>query len=497
MKNKTTLINVVSTLLLQVVTFLSGFIVPKLILSTFGSETNGLVLSLNQFLNYIALIEGGINGVVIASLYGPLVKKDNEKISSIIKTSNNFLRKIGAVLIIYSVLLAVVFPFITRSSFSWPFIFTLTLIMSIKLFIQYCFSFTFRNLLSADKRVYLVSLVQTVLLLLEMGSAILVVKLFPSVHILKLASALVFVLQPLLYGGFVKKHYDLDKKAPVDKKLMANRWDGLAINTAAFIHNNTDIAIISIFRSLQEASVYGVYALVTSGLKTISQSLWKALGPSIGKIQASGDKKELNEKFDTFEFITLFLVFFVFSVAGLLITPFVGIYTSGVSDGDYFQPVFGILLVMAEAMYVIREPYVNLAYSANKFKDLRACAIMEAILNIIISLSLVSSLGLIGIAIGTLVAMSYRTIYQVWYLKGHLINRPFKIFIKNLTIFTIPTIILEMICARFFTDNSGTILGWLLHATVYCILFGIVYILISLIFFRPQVKELKNYLRRK
>ena len=51
-----TIKNVISTLLLQVITVLCGFIVPKLIISTYGSDANGLVVSITQFLGYITLL---------------------------------------------------------------------------------------------------------------------------------------------------------------------------------------------------------------------------------------------------------------------------------------------------------------------------------------------------------------------------------------------------------------------------------------------------------
>lgn len=69
MKNKATLLNMISGLILQLFTLVSGFILPKIILIYFGSEVNGLVSSLNQFLSYITLVEGGITGVIVANLY--------------------------------------------------------------------------------------------------------------------------------------------------------------------------------------------------------------------------------------------------------------------------------------------------------------------------------------------------------------------------------------------------------------------------------------------
>ena len=88
---KITLINIISNIILQIANIFSWFIIPKIILTYFGSDVNGLVSSITQFLSYITLIEGGVTGVVMASLYKPLVNNDNKKISAIIKTSLFFI----------------------------------------------------------------------------------------------------------------------------------------------------------------------------------------------------------------------------------------------------------------------------------------------------------------------------------------------------------------------------------------------------------------------
>ena len=83
MKNKLS-INIVSTFLLQFVTIVSGFIIPKSILAAFGSEVNGLISSLTQFLNYINLIEGGVSSVIMSSLYTPLFEKNQKNSENLI-----------------------------------------------------------------------------------------------------------------------------------------------------------------------------------------------------------------------------------------------------------------------------------------------------------------------------------------------------------------------------------------------------------------------------
>ena len=72
--------NSASTALLQVITMLSGFIIPRVMLDIYGSEINGLISSITQFINYFMLVEAGLSAAVVYSLYKPLAEKDYTKI---------------------------------------------------------------------------------------------------------------------------------------------------------------------------------------------------------------------------------------------------------------------------------------------------------------------------------------------------------------------------------------------------------------------------------
>ncbi|MBO4855012.1 polysaccharide biosynthesis protein [Candidatus Saccharibacteria bacterium] len=491
------LLNTFSSLLLQVVTIINGFIIPRLILSHFGSETNGLVSSLNQFLNYVSLLEGGLNSVIMASLYKPLAKKDNEKVSSIITTSTRFFRRISYIFIGYAVILAFVYPALSNSSFDYGFIASLTMILGIKLFSQYCFSLSYKNLLYASKHGYIINFSQILLIVLDVISALIVVNVFPSIHLFKFCSAVVFILQPIIYSYYVKKHFNLDKKAKPDNKLIASRWDGLSINIAYFIHSNTDVTLLTIFTRLETVSVYGVYGLVTAGLRNLVNSIAAGIAPSLGDLYARGDEKEINQKFDLFEYITFAVTFSLFTIGGLLITPFVMIYTHNITDVSYFEPLFGVLFLLGEAIYVVRSPYVRLAYAAGKFKDMTRQAFTEAGMNIIISIILVQYIGLVGVAIGTLVAMTYRTLFQVWYLRDHLINRPFMKFLRRFAAFAIPTILGVLLCVFVWPVTEYTIKNWLIHAAIYIAVFAVIYGAVSYFFFHNDLRTLKAYLKHR
>lgn len=496
MKNRITLLNMVSGLILQFFTLVSGFVIPQIILKYFGSEVNGLVSSLNQFLSYITLVEGGITGVITANLYKPIVEHDKHKISSILVTADKFYKKIGLLYIIYSIGLACIYPVLFKTRFSFEYVWSLTLILSITMLIQYMFSLTLRTLLIADKKSFIVNLTQTGIVICNIIFSLLSIRVYPSVHVLKCISGTLFVLQPIVYRRFIKKNYQIDWGAKSDKSLIKSRWNGFAINLAAFIHNSTDVTVLTIFTNLETVSIYSVYFLVSNGIKQLILASFSGIAQTIGQAYARGDWKKLNLKLDIYEYIVFTIVSFLFTVAALLITPFVQLYTKEITDANYYQPLFGVLLLFSEALYLIKTPHLDLAYSANKFKEITVPAFIEAILNIVISALLVSKYGLIGVSIGTIIAMLYRMVFHVYYTSKIVSGRKQWIFYKKFLLFALSSGIVFFACRQLIPIKSITILGWIMHAFMYCVVVGGGLLGISLLFFKKEVDFFIQYIRK-
>ena len=460
---KIVLINIFCSLFQQCVVIICGFILPRLIIRSFGSEVNGLVSSLTQFLSYISLIEGGLTGVITANLYKPLVDKNDELLSKVIKSASQFYKKIAIIFSIYTVILAVVYPLIVKTSFSFAYASTLTLILSFTFLIQYLFSISWKTLLNADKKGFIVSLSYSLVVILNTVISIVVIKLFNNIHVVKILSATIFLIQPIIYNFYVKRHYKIRKDVEADSNLLAQRWDGFAINLAAFIHNNTDIVVLSLLGTLSQVSVYSVYLLVVNGIKSVIMAVSQAVVPTVGAAYAKGDKEALDKAYNRYEFIILALTFLLFTIGGLCITPFVKLYTAGVTDVNYNQPVFGWFLILAELVYCAKEPFLMMAYSANKFKDLKVIAYIEAALNIVISLALVKKMGLLGVAIGTLVAMTVRSVYQIIYLHSNILNRSIFQLFKGVIAYGIGMGIIIFLSKTLIHNSCETVMQWIVY----------------------------------
>lgn len=479
---KRVILNIGCTTLCQLMTLISGLIVPRLILSTFGSEANGLVSSLTQFLNYISLVEGGIGSVVLTALYGPLAKKDDSKLSSVLKAAEKFFRQIAYIFVVYTIILACAYPIIVKSSFSWIFVASLTLILSFTLFIQYFFSITYKLLLQADQKMYIVQLWQALITLLNVVAVVVSIKVFPELRFVKMCSVLLFIIQPIAYSAYVKKHYSIQKDVKPDVNSLAQRWACFGQNFAYFIHSNTDVVVLTFFSDLKTVSVYSVYLLVVKNLQSFFKSFGNAFNPIIGKAIAINNYEEANKYMEIYEFVVSSAATIIFGCCIYLLPSFVLIYTHGVTDVNYYRVIFSTIIILAEYIYCVRDPYVAVVYAAGKFKETANSAYIEAIINIVLSIILVFKFGLEGIAVGTFIGMFYRMLYLVWFVNKHIIPHPMWKMLKRLCI-SIGTIIVSYLLVSVFdTTGSPTLILWMKNGVICLVVFCIITITLNLIF---------------
>ena len=494
---KLTVANILSVIVLQLCTIASGFIIPKIILSNFGSEVNGLISSITQFLNYIQLLEGGLSGVVMAALYKALADKNDEKVSSIIKAVDSFFKKIALIYVVYALALAVIYPIVVKSDFGYWYIFSLVLIIAISLFIQYFFSLTYRLLIVSDRRGFIVSIAQIVFTVINVILVVVSVKIYPDIHILKLLSAISFIVQPVFFRIYVDKNYKIDKHAEKDTEALKQRWDGFGQNLAYFIHSNTDIVVLTLCMGLNTVSVYSVYLMIINAIQGLLISISGAIKPIFGNILSTKSTEEVNKAFDNYELGINLITTIMFGCCVVLIVPFISIYTSSITDADYMQPVFAVIMCVAEAVYCFRDPFVAAAYSAGHFRQTAKYAYLEAVINIVASLSLVFSLGLTGVAIGTLIAMCFRAVMHVIYLKKNILYRPIRKWLKGTALAFVSGAVGILLVKTFIKMPVGNYLEWFVYACLSALVIGLtVCAFFFAVYHKTIIAVIKTYFKR-
>ncbi|MCH5279578.1 MAG: sugar isomerase [Christensenellaceae bacterium] len=455
--------NTFASLLLELVTIACGLILPRLILRSFGSVYNGVVSSITQFISCVTLLRSGLGGVTRAALYKPLSQGDRVSVSSIVRATEGFMRRVSRIYVGLLVMFAAVYPFIV-SEFDWVFTFTLVLILGISKFFECRFGIAYQFLLQADQRRYIVEIIRCICLILNTVVAALLIKAGGSIHIVKLGSAFVFILEPFLIYIYAKKRYKLDKKAKEDERTLNQRWEAFAHQVAAFVTTNTDIMVLTVFCDIRLVSVYSVHNMITAPMKNLITSLANGAEAAFGDMLARCEGERLTEKFRVYEYTVFTVSALLFTCTAILIASFVSIYTGGITDTDYYRPLFGCLMAAAQFAVGIRLPYQTLVETSGRFRETRNGAIAEAAINIIISVVLVKLLGLIGVAIGTITAVLFRTVQYALYVDKHMIKGCFASFLKNLAVNLVFSAVMYVIIAclpRFITTSY---MQWAVYA---------------------------------
>lgn len=427
--------NIVVSLSSQIVVLLCGIVIPRAMIGAFGSEAYGTASSITQFLAYITLLEGGIGGVARAVLYKPLAENDKRKISAIMAEISRFFICIGLIFVVYVAVLACTFHSISRvECMDWITTVLLVLVISISTFGQYFIGISNTVLLQAAQKSYVTNAVSTVATIVNAISTVALINLGCSLIFVKLASSLIFFSRPVFLWLYVKKQYQLPKSEEKGKNYLEQKWSGLGQHLAYFLHSNTDVVVLTLFSNLRMVAVYSVYNMIISHVQSLTLSFISGMEALFGEMLARNEHNQLHRTFNIYETLISVISTVMFSTTMVLVLPFIRLYTAGITDANYQQPLFAALLILSALCYCLRIPYHAVVIAAGHFKQTAGAAYGEAVVNIALSILLVSRFGLPGVAIGTLTATCFRFVYYVVYLSKHIFFRRINLFLKRVIV---------------------------------------------------------------
>lgn len=495
MRKKLLAKNTVSSLLSQITALVCGFILPRMFLQYFGSEVNGLVNSITQFLGVISFLELGVGAVVQSSLYKPLADADKTQVSKVMVSANKFFQRLARILLVYVFTLIVEYPLIANQNFGYFYTSTLIAAISISSFAQYYLGIVNSLLLNADQRGYIQYNAQTVTMLLNTLICVIMIKNGGSVQMVKLTTSLIYLARPLVLRVYVNRKYRIDWKIQYDEEPIKQKWNGVAQHIAAVVLDGTDTIVLTLLSTLSNVSIYSVYFMVIKGVKTLFLSMTNGIQSLLGELWAKQELDELRKTFGWTEWCIHTGTTYVFSCTAALIVPFVRVYTAGINDANYIQPAFAILLTLANAMHCLRLPYNIMVLAAGHYKQTQKNYIIAAIINIVFSVLTVKSWGLIGVTIGTLVAMAYQTIWLALYDSRHFVFWSIKSVVKQFLVDAITAVCIVMMCG-LLTMHSTSYISWILLALSTAFLAAIIMGVLNLIMYKSKMISLLKIVRR-
>ena len=420
---KKILYNIMSGVGGKIIVMVLSFIVPRLMLTNYGSEINGLFTTLSNIYSYLAIVEAGIGTSAIQLLYKPVMEHDWSAINSILYTTKKYFHRCGYIYAIGVIVLTVTLPFTLQSSINGVYIALIALLQGSASLVNFFVIAGMTSLLSAEGKDYVTNNISLFINIITSIAKIILVSLQVNIVLLQVAYFTISLLSTTIYYiYFMRKYPWINRKSGDNNFRLPQRGSFLVHNIIYLVFNNTDTIIISFFCGLKVASVYAIYNMVFSNVLGLVNTLFNSMKFTLGQTYNT-DKNKYIVLHDTYKSYYCCFVFSVVTVIYILITPFIKLYTEGVTDIQYVDSYLPMLFCLVSLLSSCRSTESNLVNLTFHAKQTLWRAGLEAIINLGISLVLIQFIGIYGCLLGTIIALLYRTNDFIIYANRKILNR--------------------------------------------------------------------------
>lgn len=426
--------NIIFGLVSQLLIMAVSIILPRLIISSYGSDLNGVTVAITQVFTYISLLQAGIGNASLNLLYKNIADESKEGISTTISATKAYFRGMVPFYIIAVVIFCIVYPLITNTTASESLLRAVIVIQGVGALVDFYFSNTFTQLLLADGKNYVVANLNMLVKVFSSISQILLIYFGFSIVVIQGSYAVLYIIKALLLNYYIEKNYPwLRVSANGDKSILKQRKAFMVHEISNVIFQSTDIFMITTFCSGALASVYSVYQIVYTAINSFVSIFYKGIDFILGQVFNRGIEgyKKIHDAYETL-YMAMFFSFT--TVACILTIPFVKIYTEGIVDVDYIDYQFPFLFALIQVLSCSRAVSAKLIAISGHAKNTQVNTAIEAVINLVASLIFVQIWGIHGVLYGTIVALLYRTNDIIIYANIKILKRKPSNTYKNMLI---------------------------------------------------------------
>lgn len=479
----------------QAVILVLGIIVPRVMLTNYGSDVNGLVSTVTQIFTYMALLEAGVGQAARNALYKPIIDKDKEKITYVASVARSYFRKLTFFYGVGVLILTIFVPFILKSNVDKLTISLVVLFQGLAGVISFYFVETQTVILTADGRGYVNNGINVVNQIFSYSARIILAYLGLNIALLQFVYCLITIAKVIIYKIFFKRNYSWLKLSTVPKNAKLKDRNAYIITEVAWtLFSSTDMIVLSTFISTQIASVYSIYNMVFTSLNVLLNAIYSSVVYILGQTYHQ-NKTKYEKIHDVFTSIFLGSMTILMCISYVLIIPFVKLYTNGVNDINYIYPALPVLFCLVQILSWSRYVSGNLTAIAGYARQVSVISMIEALSNVVLSIILVSYLGITGVLLATVLALPLKVIYCAYISDKKVLHRsPWKT-IKILGINYL--LFLGSICIVSFLDfkiqNYMEFIKYGFIITIGYVILGVFLNIIT----NPECLKVKKYLTKE
>ena len=477
------------------------FVTRTFFIHVLGQKILGVNSLFTNIISMLSLAELGISSAVGYSLYSPLSKNDKKTISAIMSFFRKAYGLIAIIVLVLGLCLIPFLPVIIKEYQAIDNALLIYLLFLVNVVITYLISYK-EVLITADQRASEILKIQIISDVIA-NVVLLLMLLVSQNYILYLMAQIVM---QIIYRGVVnryitKKYNDIDFYT--DEKIEKKELSTLKTNIKAlFLHkigdycvNSTDNIIISAFISIGAVAVYTNYLTIITMLISVTTLIFNSLVSSFGNVIVTENKDYQYAAYKKLDFVGFIIYAFCTIALFNLMTPFIELWA-----GESYVMNFWVVILMIFNFYLVGMRVIanTIKQSAGIYKEDRYTPLVQALVNLAVSIILVQQIGVLGVVIGTVVSSIVLPSWQRPYLiYKNVFNKSMSEYIKRHLLYVFIVIVLAVI--SYFALGAITVNSLVTKLIIYGI-FTVVLFAIAIIAVYHNSDDYKNMvkmLRRK
>lgn len=428
---------------------------------TLGASYLGVSGLFTNVLGVLSFTELGIGSAIVFSLYKPIAEDDREKIKSLLALYKKAYRLIALVVAVMGLLLVPFLGSLVNTEIPLSQIRVFYLIFLFNTVSTYFVSYK-TSYVTAIQKDYIISNTNTLgLIATNVAQIILLLLGGDYLQYLLIAAALGLV-QKIATVLYLNKKFPIlvekDVK-PLDEETKQSIWKNVK---ALIIHkigdvsvHQTDNIIISAFVSTTAVGLLSNYTTLSNLISTFTNKFFSSFTASFGNMLAKENIEKQRKIFDVYDLLGFWIYGFVLIAFITLSQPFIELWLGKRLLLDNATMILYFVSNYLAGMTFI--PY-NFKVAAGKFDEDKWVAFVQAVVNIVVSILAIKTIGLPGVFVGTIVSRMIVVIVRPHIVYKYVLNKnPLHYYIR-LTYRTILALLIAylmwVIKNSIFVDGS-------------------------------------------
>lgn len=409
MRDKLAAKNSIITFLCQMFDLVLGFVSRKIFIAILGVEVLGISSTFISLLNTLSLAELGFESAVIYSLYKPMKEKNKTQVEDIVVILKRVYEFVGIFVFLAGVCMSFFLPVILKGVDVDKTIIVAFYIQLIGTASTYFLAYK-RTFLLALQKDYIRNLIISAIKIISVIVQIISMLVYKSFILYVLISMAQNLITNILIGVYVDKttQYNFNHRKlnfALFKDIFINVKDIFFSKLAGYVYSSTDNIIISSMVSTVSVGFLGNYTQILYQMKAVLSNVFKSTKPIIGHyLAAENDKSHSLQILKNYTFIRYIASLLLFVPGYILCDCFIEAW---IGTNYVMSKSISMLLISDIYIHFVHGAIVDFIGGLGLFKQDRNISIIGAIINLVVSIVLVTWIGVPGVLIGTIVAQTY------------------------------------------------------------------------------------------